>query len=171
MKKQTWELAPKHSSIQFKVKYLQISNVTGYFQKFSGTVATDEFFSAPEVSLFIEADSIETHNDKWNDQLRSEEFFATDRYPQIRFTSRDGCRKSSGKIWEMTGLLTIKEVSHPVTLLINFSDIKEDRKRPTALFHLFGTFSRRDFGFDKMDEKEIGDEILLNAEVFLVRKP
>ncbi len=169
MKKQIWELAPKHSTIQFKVKYLQISNVTGYFQKFSGTVATDEFFSAPEVSLLIEASSIETHNNKWNEGLK--ELFAAELYPHISFTSKDGCLKSSGKIWEMSGLLTIKEISLPVTLLINFSDIKEDRKRPTALFHLFGTISRSDFGFDNMDEKEIGDEILLNAEVFLVRKP
>ena len=171
MKKQTWELAPKHSTIQFKVKYLQISNVTGYFHKFSGTVATDEFFSAPEISILIEANSIETYNDKWNDQLRSAEFFAPELYPQISFISSDGCRKRSGRIWEITGQLTIKETSRPVTLLINFSDIKEDRKRPTALFHLFGTINRRDFGFDKLDEKEIGDEILLNAEIFLVRTP
>jgi polyisoprenoid-binding protein YceI len=171
MKKQTWELAPKHSTIQFKVKYLQISNVTGYFHKFSGTIATDEFFRAPEVSILIEADSIETYSDKWNARLRSEDFFATELYPQISFLSSDECRKSSGQIWEITGQLTIKKTSRPVTLLINFSDIKEDRKRPTALFHLYGTISRRDFGFDKMDEKEIGDEILLNAEVFLLRKP
>jgi polyisoprenoid-binding protein YceI len=167
MNQQFWSILPKRSFLQFRVSYLQISNINGSFLRLSGTVAADEDFQDPVINLQIEARSIETYDPRRNAKLRSEQFLFAERYPNLEFISADGCRKSSGMIKELTGDLTVRGKRIPVTLLVNFSANKIYRKRPAALFGLFGTVSRSALGLGRADG-EIGDEIHLNAVVFLV---
>ena len=64
MEKTTWALDPAHSEIQFKVKHLMISNVTGQFNKFTGTAETDgDVFTGAKVHFSAEVNSISTNND------------------------------------------------------------------------------------------------------------
>ena len=154
MKKVVWELSVKNSLIHFKVKYLRISNITGQFLKFKGEVIADEFFNHPQVHLFIDANSV-----------------GAIQHPVIEFNSVDGCRQSSGKIWELTGNVVANEMKSPLTLVVNFSDIKEGRRKPTANFHLFGKISRKRIGLVCTDEEDVSDELNIYAEIFLTMRP
>jgi polyisoprenoid-binding protein YceI len=102
--------------------------------------------------------------------LKSEAFFSKGKGHSIEFVSKGGCKQSSGKIWELTGELVIKELRKPLTLIVNYSDIKEHLKRPVALFYLFGKISLKEMGLGVFHEKGISDEILLNAEIFMFKK-
>lgn len=169
MKKHVWRISNKNSAIHFKAKYLRISSISGYFSKFKGTVVTEDFFKNPSVSLVIDSMSIETFDEKLDSILRSEAFFPKGKGQGIEFISMGGCKQSSGKIWELTGELVIEELRKPLTLIVNFSDIKEHLKRPVALFYLFGKIGLKEMGLGVFHEKGIGDEILLNAEIFMYK--
>jgi polyisoprenoid-binding protein YceI len=150
---------------------MQISNISGSFLRFKGSVRSDELFRDPEISMEIESNSIETLSAKLNSELLSDPFLAAERRPYIKFHSVAGCRQSAGKIWELTGQLTVRDTCRDITLVINYSGTNEDGKGRTALFHLFGDISRSDFGLICLtDENDVSDRVQVNAEILMVRK-
>jgi polyisoprenoid-binding protein YceI len=165
--KLTWEIAPKNSLLQFKTKWFGISSIAGQFSKFHAIVKADQFFSNPEIHLLIETGSAETPDEKWNKYLRASEFLAAESFPYIEFASVGGCRQQSGKIWELTGDLSIKGTTKSLTMIVNLSDIIKEKKKTTAVFHLFGTISRKDFALHCPQEEDIADEVQLNAIITL----
>lgn len=171
MAKHVWEISNKYSTIHFKLKYFEISNIIGAFLKFSGKVITDEFFINSAITFNIEAGSVETLNMDRNAKLRSGGFLSAAKHPFIKFISVGGCKQSVGKIWEVTGDLTLKEITKPVTLVIHSSDVKKNIKKPVAIFRLFGKINRKDFEFGDFNDKEIGNDIHVNAEIYMVKKP
>jgi polyisoprenoid-binding protein YceI len=79
-----WSLDPAHSEIQFKVKHLVISTVSGSFSKFSGDAVTPEdTFQNGEITIRIDASSINTNNEQRDGHLRSAEFFDSESHPEI----------------------------------------------------------------------------------------
>jgi polyisoprenoid-binding protein YceI len=170
MKKYVWDIITKKSSIHFKVKYLQISNISGYFARFKGEVITGEFFVNPEVSLIIETNSIETSDANWNKILKTDTSLAEQQHPYLSFNSRGGCNQSSGKIWELTGDLSVKHEKSQMTMVVSMSSIKKKSKNSVALFRLFGKVSRKSLGLSCMEE-DVGDEVHVAAEIYLIRRP
>ncbi len=84
MSEKKWSLDPAHSEIQFKVKHLVISTLTGSFDKFDGEAVTPEdTFENGQITISIDAKSINTNNSQRDEHLRSEEFFKTDEHPEI----------------------------------------------------------------------------------------
>ena len=168
--KSSWKITQADSSIHFKVKYLQISNLNGVFGKFRGHVNTDNRFEDAEISLVIEAGSVETLNPENNEYLRSSQCLAAARYPYIQFQSNGGCHQSAGKIWELTGELMVKTVRAPVTFIINHSAINQHDKIPNASFHLFGSIDRKEFDLGDGSNVDFGDEIQLRLEICLIKQ-
>jgi len=169
MNKQHWNISQKDSSIYFKVKYLQISTIKGIFQKFRGNVFTDQYFSEPEVHLALDSASLETYNSTQNQTLRSNACLASSKYPSIDFHAINGCKLSSGKIWELTGNLSVRNISYPITMVVTLSHINNKDRIPNARFNLFGKINLHDFGFSNLAGKEISNEIQLFAEITLVK--
>lgn len=170
MKKYFWEISTKNSSVRFKVKYLQISNITGSFLKFHGRVEAEENFQNPSIKLIINAESIQTYNKASDRKIKSSLLLSTNNYPLIEFVSDSGCSQSIGKIWELTGELSVKNISKPVTMVINYSQIRYNAPSPTATFHLFGKISRSEFNIDYENGKDLSDDIFLTSEIHLIRK-
>jgi len=168
MKKYIWDISTQDSSLNFKVKYFRISNILGCFLRFEGKIITEESFKNPEISISIESDSIQTWNKIQDEKLRSFEYLNSEEFPYIKFSSTGGCRESSGGIWELSGELVIKSISKPITLVVSFTDIKENQKNPKALFYLFGKINRRDFQF--INSEDVGEDIYLNGVINLFRK-
>src|SRR4051794_23101220 len=85
----SWKLDPAHSDIQFKVKHLMITTVTGYFRKFDAEAVTetDDFNSLRSVTFTADINSIDTNNEQRDTHLKSADFFSGDHYPQIQFKS------------------------------------------------------------------------------------
>jgi polyisoprenoid-binding protein YceI len=96
-----WVLDPMHSEVQFKVKHLVISTVTGSFRKFEGEVVTEsEEFQDSEVDFSLDVDSIDTTQESRDQHLKSAEFFDAATYPKITFKSTS-LKKVSGSDYKL----------------------------------------------------------------------
>src|SRR4051812_4443809 len=116
----TWKIDPAHSEIQFKVKHLMITTVTGYFKKFDLTVETetDDFNTAKKIEFTADIDSIDTNNQQRDTHLKSSDFFNADEHGQLVFTGNK--YEKSGDVEKLHGDLTIRGVKKPITLNIEY---------------------------------------------------
>ncbi|MBC8035374.1 MAG: YceI family protein [Chitinophagaceae bacterium] len=171
-----WLIDPTHSEIQFKVKHLMITTVTGDFKTYTLEVETetDDFSTTKQVSFSTDIASIDTKNEQRDGHLKSPEFFDVENHPKITFTSSS--YKSDGDEGSITGNLTIKGITHPVTFKSEFGGIVVDPYGQTkAGFTINGKISRKEFGLTWSAVTEAGnvvlsDEIKLVAEVQLVKQ-
>ena len=141
----TWTIDPAHTTVSFVVRHL-MSRVHGTFSEVSGQITTRPDLSASTTAATIAVSSVRTGNEMRDNHLRSADFFGAERYPVISFAST-GLRPADGS-WLMSGELTIRDVTRPVDLEVEFLGTD-----PTGLqgearigFSARGTISRRDFG-------------------------
>lgn len=110
-----YKIDPVHSSAQFTVKHLLVSNVKGRFRDINGTIVYDEKDPAKSsVNVVIKAASLTTDNDRRDTHLRSEAFFDVEKFPEIRFVSSKVMKQ--GEQWVAVGNLTMKDVTKEITL-------------------------------------------------------
>jgi polyisoprenoid-binding protein YceI len=141
-----WGIDPTHSEVQFKVKHLVISTVSGSFKKFSGEVISesDDFHNAA-VNFELDVNSIDTNQPERDGHLKSEDFFAAAQYPQITFTGV--LNKQSGNDYKLAGELSVRGNAKPVELDVEFGGVVKDPWGNTkAGFELTGKINRKDFG-------------------------
>src|SRR3954463_6867018 len=111
-----WILDPTHSEIQFKVKHLMISTVTGSFKKFDGYVKTDgEDLTNAKVYFIADVNSIFTNNEQRDAHLLANDFFDAENHPQLTFKS-EKLEKIAEDSYKLYGTLTIKGTSKEVVL-------------------------------------------------------
>lgn len=170
-----WTIDPAHSEIQFKVKHLMITTVTGSFGTFSGGAETEgDNFENARIHFTAEIASINTNSPDRDTHLRSADFFEAETHPKLTFEST-GMQRKSDEEYLLTGNLTIKGTPQPVTLKAEFGGIGTDPWGNTkAGFSLSGKISRKDFGLTWNAALETGgvmvsDEVRLLAEVQLVK--
>lgn len=174
MSTQKWSLDPTHSEVQFKVKHLMITNVTGQFNVINAEIESDgDDFGNSRVSFTADATSLTTANEQRDGHLKSADFFDTEQYPTLSFVS-DTFDPKSGQI---TGQLTIKDTSHPVTLDVEFAGTGKDPwGNEKAGFSLSGKINRTDYGLTWNAALETGgmlvsEEVKIQAEVQFVKVP
>jgi polyisoprenoid-binding protein YceI len=111
-----WIIDPDHSVAAFVVRHMMVANVRGQFNSIGGTI---HFDPADMVNAFVEiaidASGIYTGIQKRDDHLRSPDFLDVQNYPQITFKSTH-VEKAQGNRFRVTGDLSIRGISHPVTL-------------------------------------------------------
>lgn len=102
-----WKIDPMHSEVQFKVKHLMISTVTGDFKAYDATAetASEDSFENAQISFSAQIDSISTGNEQRDGHLKSGEFFDAEAFPTLTFASTS----YSNNI--LKGNLTIKNVT------------------------------------------------------------
>lgn len=142
-----WVIDPMHSEVQFKVKHLVISTVSGFFKSFEGELITDgDDFENAEVNFSLDINSIDTNQSQRDEHLKSAEFFDAEKYPKISFKSTS-LTKTDDEEYELTGDLTIKDVTKPVKLNAEFGGSAADFYGNTkAGFEISGKINRKDFG-------------------------
>ena len=172
----TWTIDPTHSEVQFRVRHLVISNVTGSFQKFDGKVEADkEDFSDAKISFSADIDSITTHNEQRDGHLKSADFFDAAQFPKLSFESVS-FEKSGEGTYAMTGNLTIKGHTQPATLEVTHGGVADDFYGNTkAGFEISGKISRQQYGLTWNAVTEAGgtvvsDEVKLIMEVQVVKQ-
>ena len=112
----TYAIDPAHSRIGFVARHAMVTKVRGSFNEFEGTGYLDaDDPSRSHVELTIKAASIDTRNADRDNHLRSNDFFAMEQYPEIRFASTEVDRVGADR-YRVTGDLTIKGVTRPVTV-------------------------------------------------------
>ena len=172
-----WALDPAHSELGFKVKHLMISTVTGLFTDFTvQTETTADDFSDAVINAEVSVASINTKNSMRDDHLRTADFFEAEVYPKIVFTSTKMEKLDDGS-FSLVGDLTIRNVSKPITLSVEYNGIAKDPwGNIKAGFAFEGKISRNDFGINYNAALEAGgvllsDDIKLFGEIQLVKQP
>ncbi|WP_394991770.1 YceI family protein [Emticicia sp.] len=164
-----WTIDPTHSEVQFKVKHLMISTVTGTFGTYEGSIETanDEDFVGTSVNFSADIDSISTGQEQRDGHLKSGEFFDAENFPKLSFVSTS-MKKKEGDSYTLEGNLTIKGVTKPVSLNVEFGGIMGDFYGNTkAGFDISGKINRQDFGLTWSGVTEAGG-IVVSDEVKLV---
>lgn len=169
--KTKWVLDSMHSEVQFKVKHLVISTVTGNFGKFEATAETDgDAFETATVSFSADVDSITTGNEQRDGHLKSADFFDAGNHPKITFEST-GISKIGDDQYKLNGNLTMRGVTKPVTLDAHFGGTMTDPYGNfKAGFEVTGKVNRKEFGLHWHAVTEAGgivvsDEVRIHANV------
>jgi polyisoprenoid-binding protein YceI len=147
MAQTSWQLDPTHSAVNFRVKHLVISTVTGTFTTFQSALTTeDDDFGTAQVELMIDVASINTGVADRDNHLRSDDFFNAEKFPQIQFKSTDVTQSAEGKM-HVNGNLTIRDITKPMSLEVNHGGVMVDFYNNTkAGFEVEGKISRKEFG-------------------------
>lgn len=168
--KTTWNVDSMHSEVQFKVRHLVISTVTGSFNTYSGSIqAADDNFEGAEAQLSAEVSSISTGVADRDGHLKSADFFDAEKFPTIHM---DGKFVNKGGSLKLEGPLTIKDVTKEVSFDVDFGGTMVDGYgQHKAGFEITGKVSRKEFGLNWNQVTEaggvvVGDEvkILFNVQ-------
>jgi polyisoprenoid-binding protein YceI len=141
-----WKIDPAHTLVEFSAKHMMITTVKGRFTDVEGTIYTDEQNpTKSSVETTIKAASLDTRTDQRDTHLRSGDFLDVEKFPTITFKST---RVEGDKDrFELTGDLTIRGATRPITLDVSFEGRSKDPwGGERAGFTATGKIDRRDFG-------------------------
>ena len=169
-----WRIDNSHSQVQFTVRHMMISNVRGRFTAFTGTVDFNE--AEPKkstVEVNIEAGSIDTRDANRDNHLRSPDFFDAERFPYLTFRSTK-IEKVDEQTGRITGDLTIRGITHPVTLEVEYAGQSKMWGSTSAGFSASTKISRREWGLTWNQNLEsggilVGDQIKIDIELEIVK--
>jgi polyisoprenoid-binding protein YceI len=171
-----WQLDPYHTQVEFSTKHLGMMTVRGYFDEVSATADIDpDHPESSSVEVSISAASIRTNNGARDNDLRSSNFLDVEHYPVITFKSTS-VEPAGSDQYKLTGDLTIKGVTRPVTLeMTKYGEFND----PGMMGHRIaygatGKINRKDFGltFNMILDGRlvVGEEIQINIEGELVEQ-
>lgn len=170
-----WKLDAAHSAITFKVKHMMIANVTGSFQIYDTEVRTEgSDLTSANIRFTADASSINTANADRDNHLKSPDFFDTGKYPQLKFVSTK-VEKTDDEQYVVHGNLTIKDITKPVKLDVEFGGIGKDPwGNEKAGYTVSGKIKRTDWGLNWNAALEAGgvlvsEEVKIHAEVQLIK--
>lgn len=171
-----WVVDPAHSEVQFKIKHLVISTVTGAFNSFKGEALTaGEDFENADINFTIDVNSIHTNQESRDEHLRNGDFFDAATYPQITFKSTSFKKNGDGK-YKLTGDLTLKNVTKPVELEAEYGGTEKDHYgNIKSGFEVTGKINRKEFGmtYNSLTETgglALGEDVKLIANLQLAKQ-
>jgi polyisoprenoid-binding protein YceI len=172
-----WSIDPAHSEIQFKVKHLMITTVTGSFQKFEGEIeAPGDDLSKARVEFRAEAASVTTGSPDRDKHLKSPDFFDTANHPHIIFKSVRAEDVDHDGSWTLIGDLTINGITNPIKLDVEWGGVTKDPWGNTkAGVSIHGKLDRSKWKLNWNAALEAGgvlvsDEVRISCEVQLVKQ-
>jgi len=157
-----WVLDPSHSEVEFKVKHMMISNVSGKFTKFDATVETEgEDFMTAKATFTADIDSINTGADQRDGHLKSVDFFDAANFPQLKFVATKYENVDNDGSYEVWGDLTIRGITRTIKLDAEFGGVIKDPWGNTrAGISVNGKINRKDFGLTWSGVTEAGSLIV-----------
>jgi polyisoprenoid-binding protein YceI len=170
-----WQFDPYHTQVEFSAKHLGMMTVRGNFLDLTATGYIDpDHPEASSVDITIQTASIRTHNPQRDNDLRASNFLEVDKYPTITFKSTK-IEATGQDHFSMTGDLTIKGITHPVTLsVVNYGEFNDPHMGHRIGYSAEGKINRKDFGmtFNAMLDGRwvVSDEIKIYIEGEFVEK-
>ena len=172
----TWTIDTAHSEIGFKIKHLVISTVSGKFTSFEGKLEGEpEDLANSKISFSADIDSITTSNEQRDGHLKSADFFDAAKHPKLSFSSTAIVNKN-GSDYKVTGDLTIRGTTKPITLNVEFGGIQNNLYGQTvAGFEITGKINRQDYGLTWSAVTEAGgivvsDDVKLAIDAELIKQ-
>ena len=174
MENTIWAIDLSHSEIQFKVKHLVITTVTGNFKEFKGSVEANNDFDGASINFEASVESINTNNQQRDEHLKSADFFDAEQFPTLSFQSTAFTKNN--ETYNLMGNLTLKGVTLPINLAVEYNGIATDPwGNVKAGFELTGKLNRKDYGLSWNTITEAGgalvsEEVKLIANIQLVKQ-
>jgi len=173
----TWQIDPVHSTAQFKVKHLMISNVKGEFTSIKGSLQLDSSDATNSgLEVAIDANSINTREPQRDTHLKSADFLDVEKFPNITFKSSSVTKKASGE-FAVEGDLTIHGVTRKVTLNVEAPSAPQKDPWGGTRIGIEATtkINRKDFGLNWNAALEaggfmVGDEVSITLDVEFVKQ-
>jgi polyisoprenoid-binding protein YceI len=166
---QTYQIDPVHSSLVFRVKHMNTAYVYGMFTSMKGTVVVDEANPArSSISIEVDANSVNTHNEQRDNHLRSPDFFNTRQFPTITFKSTEVRRVNANTV-QVRGDLTMRGVTRPITANVAMTGKgKNPQGRDIIGFETTFTIRRSEFGI-RYGLPGLGDEVRVTLSIEAAR--
>jgi polyisoprenoid-binding protein YceI len=128
----TWNIDPAHSRIGFVARHAMVTKVRGAFNEFTGSAVIDPAnLLKSSAQVKIKATSIDTRNEQRDAHLRGNDFLAMDEYPEITFAST-GVEVTGSNTFDLTGDLTVRGVTKPITIPFSFEGFAKDPSATSA---------------------------------------
>ena len=170
-----WAVDKSHSNVNFSVTHMMMTEVDGKFKQFEGTIVSkNDDFSDSQFNFSVDVNSVNTDDEKRDGHLKSDDFFSAEKFPQLTFVSND--YKGSGDDATLNGELTIKGVTKPIKLNVEFGGAVVDPwGQSKAGFTVTGKISRKEFGLTWGAVTEAGgvvvsDDVKLHAQVQMIKQ-
>lgn len=169
-----WTLDKAHSQVQFKVKHLMITTITGGFSSFDASVETeDEDFMTAKITFTADVDSVSAGNPDRDKHIKSPDFFDVANYPKIKFVATKYEKLDDKGNYKLFGDLTIKDVTKNIQVDVEFAGVVQDPwGNNKAGFVITGNVNRKDFGLKwnvitEAGSLLVGEEVKIICEVQL----
>lgn len=156
-----WAFDKVHSKVEFSVSHLVISEVSGFFKSFDGTVeATKDDFSDAKIDFTVDINSIDTDNQNRDGHLKSDDFFNAEKFPKMIFKGKS-LKKVGKNKYKLTGDLTIRDITKSITLDVVYNGtVKDPWGNTKAGFKVKGTVNRFDYGLKWNTLMETGGAVV-----------
>ncbi|TDC81208.1 YceI family protein [Actinomadura sp. 7K507] len=168
LKAGTWNIDPSHSEVTFVIRHL-MTKVRGTFTEFTGSVQIAEELGESTATAEIKMASLDTRNADRDAHVRTADVLDVEKYPTMTFNTK-GVR-AEGDEYYLDGDLTIKDVTRPLSLRVEFNGVGEDPWGGTrAGFSAETTINRQDWGIEfdiplKGEKALLSDKVELQLEV------
>ena len=158
-----WKIDAAHSEVNFRVKHLVVSTVTGHFDRFDALIESSKGdFSDARITFEADVESINTGNGQRDGHLKSADFFDAANHPKLTFVSTS-VKKLSDHEMEVAGSLTMRGVTRPVTLAVGYNGtVAGFGGTEVAGFEIRGKVNRFDYGLQWNAVTEAGGVVVGN---------
>lgn len=170
-----WNLDRSHSSINFEVDHMVVSETAGKFKDFTMNVKSDKAdFTDAVFDITLKTESITTDDEKRDGHLKSADFFDANQFPYITFKGRK-FKQIKGNQYSLTGDLTMHGVTKTMTLNAKFNGtVKDPYGNTRAGIKVTGEIDRYDFGLKYNSALEaggltIGQKVRINCNIELIK--
>lgn len=159
-----WTVDKAHSNVKFTVTHLVVSEVEGSFKLFDGEMENSKAdLSDAKINFTVDVNSINTDNEKRDGHLKSDDFFAADKFPQMKFTSTSMKTVGDNK-YKLAGDLTIRDVTKPVVFDVIYGGSVAAMGTTKLGFKAKTTINRFDYNL-KWDKATEGGGLVVSKEV------
>ncbi|MDQ6783591.1 MAG: YceI family protein [Actinomycetota bacterium] len=143
----TWTIDSAHTEVGFSVRHLMVSKIRGTFKTFEGTITVPADVAATSVEVKVDMSSVDTGEENRDQHLRSGDFFATEEFPHMTFSSTSVAK--AGDDYRLEGNLSIHGVTKPVAFDVEFNGVGPDPWGGVRSgFSAVTEISRKEFGID-----------------------
>src|SRR5437762_2164062 len=171
----SWTVDPMHTQVEFSAKHMGLMTVKGHFTKVRAAIDLNEDdFTASSVEATIDTHSLITNDARRDAHLKSPDFLDVEQFPTITFKSTR-IQRATHDQYKMTGDLTIRDLTRPLTLDVVYSgQAKDPMGGVHAGFSAYSTINRKDWGLTWNVALEtggflVGEEVKLALEVEVLR--
>ncbi len=173
---QTWNVDATHTNIEFSADYMVVSELTGTFKMYEGkAISVKPDFTDAKINFIVDVNSINTDNEMRDKHLKGDDFFNAEKYPKMTFTSTS-MKKINGKKYELTGNLTVRDVTKAVKFDVTYGGTVNDPWGNTkAGFKAVGKINRFDYNLKYNAATEAGglvasEIVTMNLNIVMIKQ-